>query len=142
MLQVTELRPADNFSTNILWSFSDLGNTWVRQVVILPNITHKYATFHIIILIAACIQVIYRYYLHFDAKKGIKFIGDIAIDDVSLSPECFGLNIPESELNGYNYWNPWEEISTREPHKDFINQTGKKIFDYSDSVFSMLIVCI
>lgn len=53
-------------------------------------------------------------------------MSDIAIDDVSLSPECFGLNIPESELNGYNYWNPTEEPS-KELHKDFLNQTSKII---------------
>lgn len=51
-------------------------------------------------------------------------MSDIAIDDVSLSPECFGLNIPESELDGYNYWNPVEE-PVKEVHKDFMNQTGK-----------------
>lgn len=65
----------------------------------------------------------YRYFLHFDARKGTRFMSDIAIDDVSLSPECFGLNIPESELNGYNYWNPVEEPSS-EVHTDFANQSG------------------
>lgn len=47
-----------------------------------------------------------RYYLHFEVRKGIRYIKSIAIDDFSLSPQCFGLNIPASELDGYDYWNP------------------------------------
>lgn len=106
-MQVTELRPSDNYSTDILWSFVDHGPTWIRQVITLPNITNKY-------------------FIHFDAKRGYRYISDIAIDDVSLSPECFGLNIPPEELNGYNYWNPVEEhITGKETHKDFINETCK-----------------
>lgn len=51
-------------------------------------------------------------------------MSDIAIDDVSLSPECFGLNIPPEELNGYNYWNPVVGHSDkRETHPDFKNKT-------------------
>jgi anaplastic lymphoma kinase len=107
LLQVTELKPTDNYSTDILWSFSNYGDQWIRQVVILPNITHKY-------------------FIHFDAKRGYRYISDIAIDDVSLSPECFGLNIPPEELNGYNYWNPFEEhLPGRETHKNFVNETSR-----------------
>lgn len=40
-LQVTELKPTDNYSTELLWSFIDYGDKWIRQVFILPNITHK-----------------------------------------------------------------------------------------------------
>jgi anaplastic lymphoma kinase len=109
LLQVTELKPTDNYSTDILWSFSNYGDQWIRQVVILPNITHKY-------------------FIHFDAKRGYRYISDIAIDDVSLSPECFGLNIPPEELNGYNYWNPFEEhLPGRETHKNFVNETSYEI---------------
>lgn len=36
---------------------------------------------------------------------GMRIFSDVAVDDFSLSPECFGLNIPEEHLNGYNYWN-------------------------------------
>lgn len=71
----------------------------------------------------------FRYYLHFDAKKGLRYIGDIAIDDISLSPECFGLNIPESELNGYNYgYYSNEHMSTNSSHVAFVNQTCKLIW--------------
>lgn len=67
--------------------------------------------------------------MHFDAKRGIRYIGDIAIDDFSMSPECFGLNIPGNQLDGYNYWNPdIEKPFANIPHKDFVNETCKYIF--------------
>lgn len=64
--------------------------------------------------------------MQFEARKGISYLSDVAIDDLSLSPECFGLNIPPEELEGYNYWHPpFLEPSVKEPHKDFINKTCK-----------------
>lgn len=69
----------------------------------------------------------FRYFINFEVRKGISYISDIAIDDVSLSPECFGLNIPPEELNGYNYWNPEEHVLGRETHESFINETCKLI---------------
>nr|CAH7767886.1 unnamed protein product [Callosobruchus chinensis] len=107
-LQVTEMRPSENVTKEILWSYRDFGDQWVRQVFILPNIS--------------C-----RYFLHFEAKKGVRYMSDVAIDDVSLSPECFGLNIPEEELQGYNYWNPVCQNIVRETHQDFVNKTYYKI---------------
>lgn len=105
LLQVTELRPNYNHSNDILWSYEDLGDRWVRKVLILPNIT-------------------YRYFLIFEAKRGLRYISDIAIDDVSLSPECFGLNIPTEDLNGYNYYDPTDGSTFgKERHTDFINKT-------------------
>ncbi|KAI4469994.1 apical endosomal glycoprotein precursor [Holotrichia oblita] len=105
MLQVTELRPKENVSTELLWSYNNFKEPWVQQVVILPNIT-------------------YKYYLHFDLRIGIRYVRDIAIDDLSLSPECFGLNIPTEDLNGYNYYNPYIDYPwATEPHKDFVNRT-------------------
>ncbi|KAK9701781.1 Low-density lipoprotein receptor domain class A [Popillia japonica] len=105
MLQVTELRPKENVSTELLWSYNNFKEPWVQQVVILPNIT-------------------YKYYLHFDLRIGIRYVRDIAIDDLSLSPECFGLNIPAEDLNGYNYYNPYIDYPwATEPHKDFANST-------------------
>lgn len=51
-------------------------------------------------------------------------MSDVAIDDVSLSPECFGLNIPQKELHCYNYWNPQEcDTDRKEMQKDFVNKT-------------------
>ncbi|KAL3284751.1 hypothetical protein HHI36_018894 [Cryptolaemus montrouzieri] len=109
LLQVTELKPNYNTSKDISWSYFDHGDRWVRQVFVLPNITH-------------------RYFLSFDAKRGLRYISDIAIDDVSLSPECFGLNIPPEELKGYNYWDPMgNHLFGREVHKDFVNKTHYEI---------------
>ncbi|XP_060520697.1 tyrosine-protein kinase receptor [Cylas formicarius] len=106
LLEVIELTPTENKTTNLYWSYvDDHGDQWVRVVLILPNITH-------------------RYFLNFMAKKGYRYLSDLAIDDVSLSPECFGLNIPADELQGYNYWNPRSDVLVpKEPHPDFKNKT-------------------
>lgn len=55
---------------------------------------------------------------------GMRIYSDVAIDDFSLSPECFGLNIPVDELNGYNYYDP-KLFDNRPAHRDFVNKTGK-----------------
>ncbi|XP_013386486.1 leukocyte tyrosine kinase receptor isoform X2 [Lingula anatina] len=39
------------------------------------------------------LNVTSNYSLEFVATRGLRFRGDIAIDDISLSPECFGLGI-------------------------------------------------
>lgn len=62
-------------------------------------------------------------------------MGDIAIDDISMAPECFGINIPVNKLNGYSYWNPgFDKPFTSGPHKDFINETCKKWFLFLPSL--------
>lgn len=63
----------------------------------------------------------------------------MAIDDFSLSPECFGINIPSSELNGYNYWDAMQILPTHknEPHTDFINATCQL---QGDTVFLPFII--
>lgn len=39
-----------------------------------------------------CIFFIFcRYYLQFEARKGYSSRGDTAIDDISISPKCFGI---------------------------------------------------
>jgi anaplastic lymphoma kinase len=35
--------------------------------------------------------VVRRYALQFEARRGYSSKGDPAIDDISMSPECFGL---------------------------------------------------
>lgn len=56
---------------------------------------------------------------------GMRIYSDVAVDDFSLSPECFGINIPPEHLNGYNYWNVRH---TKSPtHKDFANHNCKFI---------------
>lgn len=60
---------------------------WHRQIVVIPeNITH-------------------RYMLQFEVRRGLRARGDLAIDDVTMSPECFGLNVPPNETAGYDYDN-------------------------------------
>jgi len=43
--------------------------------------------------------------LQFEVRRGLRARGDLAIDDVSMSPECFGLNVPPNETVGYDYDN-------------------------------------
>lgn len=49
---------------------------------------------------------------------GMRIFSDVAVDDFSLSPECFGLNIPEEHLNGYNYWDVRHNLKSP-AHHDF-----------------------
>lgn len=67
-----------------------------------------------------------RYYITIEAKKGIRYLSDLAIDDVSLTPECFGINIPTEHLQGYSYWNPiLDREVIKETAEDFKNKTCK-----------------
>lgn len=61
--------------------------------------------------------------MQFEARMGMRIFSDVAIDDFSLSPECFGLNIPQEHLQGYNYWDP-RIFKHKIPHSDFVNKTG------------------
>lgn len=54
---------------------------------------------------------------------GMRIYSDVAIDDFSLSPECFGLNIPPEHLQDYNYWDP-RVPTDKTPHRDFENRLG------------------
>lgn len=64
-----------------------------------------------------------RYYLQFEARMGMRIYSDVAIDDFSLSPECFGLNIPTEHLQSYNYYDQ-RILQDKTPHIDFVNRTG------------------
>lgn len=66
---------------------------------------------------------IHRYYLQFEARMGMRIYSDVAIDDFSMSPECFGLNIPAEHLQGYNYYDQ-RILQDKTPHDDFVNHTG------------------
>ncbi|KAM7344585.1 anaplastic lymphoma kinase [Cochliomyia hominivorax] len=99
-LSVVEMKEKENITTTLWWSTKNQGADWLRAEYILPNITS-------------------RYYLQFEARMGMRIYSDVAVDDFSLSPECFGINIPPEHLNGYNYWNVRH---TKSPtHKDFAN---------------------
>ncbi|XP_055534113.1 tyrosine-protein kinase receptor [Wyeomyia smithii] len=98
-LSSVEIKEKENVTTTLWWSSKNLGEDWVREDIVLPNITTKY-------------------YLQFEARMGMRIFSDVAIDDFSLSPECFGLNIPADHLQGYNYWDP-RIGGIKQPHKDF-----------------------
>lgn len=102
-LSVVEIKPKENITTTLWWSSRSMGDKWVREELTLPNITGKY-------------------FLQFEARMGMRIYSDVAIDDFSLSPECFGYNIPEEHLQEYNYWDPRIGIS-KKTHQDYI---GKK----------------
>ncbi|XP_039280601.1 leukocyte tyrosine kinase receptor isoform X2 [Nilaparvata lugens] len=91
-----------------LWfSYGRKDNVWSRQVIPIPtNITQKY-------------------YLMFEARKGLGKWSDISIDDISMSPKCFGLDVPQNELRGYNYLTAGSFTTESDPqvHEDFENAT-------------------
>ncbi|XP_068145947.1 LOW QUALITY PROTEIN: tyrosine-protein kinase receptor [Drosophila tropicalis] len=98
-LSVVEMKEKENITTTLWWSTKNQGSDWLRAEYVLPNITSKY-------------------YLQFEARMGMRIFSDVAVDDFSLSPECFGLNIPEEHLNGYNYWDVRNNLK-RPTHRDF-----------------------
>ncbi|EDW60211.1 uncharacterized protein Dvir_GJ21359 [Drosophila virilis] len=98
-LSVVEMKEKENITTTLWWSSKNQGSDWLRAEYVLPNITSKY-------------------YLQFEARMGMRIFSDVAVDDFSLSPECFGLNIPEEHLNGYNYWDVRQNLKSP-THHDF-----------------------
>ncbi|KAH9639896.1 hypothetical protein HF086_012490, partial [Spodoptera exigua] len=57
---------------------------------------------------------------------GMRIYSDSAIDDFSMAPECFGLNMDPAELGDYNYYDPsFEEKTT--PHPAFADKPCKLI---------------
>ncbi|XP_055595581.1 tyrosine-protein kinase receptor [Uranotaenia lowii] len=102
-LSSVEIKEKENVTTTLWWSSKNQGDEWVRVDIVLPNITTKY-------------------YLQFEARMGMRIFSDVAVDDFSLSPECFGLNIPAEHLQGYNYWDP-RIGDVKQPHKDFVGKS-------------------
>ncbi|XP_059480831.1 tyrosine-protein kinase receptor-like [Neocloeon triangulifer] len=89
------------------YSYGDRGDKWVRAIYNLSLNVEK------------------RYAIQFEARRGYSSKGDIAIDDISMSPECFGLGVPPNETENYNYWdeNYLEPTQPTTEHEDFSNQT-------------------
>lgn len=106
-LSVVAVSEKENITTTLWWSSKNLGKDWIRVQLELPNITT-------------------RYFLQLEARMGMRIFSDVAIDDFSMSPECFGLNIPKSQLDGYDYWNPKNSIH-KETHKDFAEKSIIKL---------------
>ncbi|XP_053620906.1 tyrosine-protein kinase receptor [Plodia interpunctella] len=101
-VDVVELTSRGNISTSLWFSTKDKGENWYRAAIFLPNITR-------------------RYYLQFKTRMGMRIYSDSAIDDFSMAPECFGLNIDPAELGDYNYYDPvFEEKTT--PHPAFSDE--------------------
>lgn len=101
-VSVVEMKAKENFTTTLWWSTKSIGDKWERVEVVLPNITSKY-------------------FFQIEARKGMRIYSDVAIDDFSMSPECFGFNIPSEHLGNYNYWDPRIGID-KKPHKDFVDK--------------------
>ncbi|XP_011703178.1 PREDICTED: ALK tyrosine kinase receptor isoform X2 [Wasmannia auropunctata] len=109
-LFLVQIKPYANLSDNLWWSYGgDKSDVWINEAIALPDIK-------------------YRYYLEFEAAKGFSPKSDIAIDDISLSPECFGIGVPRNVVGDFNYYNPMIE-SEKVPlqHSDFINETVIRI---------------
>ena len=62
----------DNKTTDIWRESRNMGDKWYRAVVTLPPIRNWFT-------------------IQFIGKRGLRFRGDTAIDDVTLSPECSGI---------------------------------------------------
>lgn len=60
---------------------------------------------------------------------GMRIYSDSAIDDFSMAPECFGLNIDPEELGDYNYYDPIFEEKTS-PHAAFADKICKCRYTY------------
>ncbi|XP_077284525.1 anaplastic lymphoma kinase isoform X2 [Arctopsyche grandis] len=103
-LFIMELKDKENSSNLLWWSSKNKGDNWFRAIVILPNVTT-------------------RYYLQFETRRGMRIYSDVAIDDFSMAPECFGINIPKQDLGDYNYWDPIYSGVNKKPHTDFENKT-------------------
>ena len=82
-----------NKSTDIWRQSRAGGDIWHRAAVPLPHIKKWFSSNCLLLLFLSYgfISVLIRYVVQFIAKRGIRFRGDIGIDDVSLSPECSGI---------------------------------------------------
>ncbi|CAH2987318.1 unnamed protein product [Chilo suppressalis] len=101
-VDVVELTSRGNHTTSLWFSTKDKGENWYRASIFLPNVTR-------------------RYYLQFKTRMGMRIYSDSAIDDFSMAPECFGLNVDPEELGDYNYYDPvFEEKTT--PHPSFADE--------------------
>ncbi|XP_076635362.1 anaplastic lymphoma kinase isoform X1 [Colletes latitarsis] len=108
-LYLVQVKPHQNLSERLWWSFGNKNDIWHNQAVALPDIK-------------------YRYFLQFEANRGYASKGDVAIDDFSLSPECFGIGIPPEIVGDFNYYNPIiDSEKVPEQHADFVNETVIRI---------------
>jgi anaplastic lymphoma kinase len=110
-VSVVEMKIKENITTTLWWSSKSPFDKWQRVEVVLPNITSKY-------------------FFQIEARKGMRIYSDVAIDDFSMSPECFGYNIPPEHLNNYNYWDPRIGIH-KKSQSDFVDKKCELKFDFN-----------
>lgn len=102
---LVEIKEKENVTHTLWWSFKNQGSDWHRIERAIPNITS-------------------RYFFIFEARRGLRIYSDVGVDDFSLSPECFGLNIPKQMLGDYNYYDV--RTNTRSAtQKDFETKSCK-----------------
>ncbi|KYN34630.1 ALK tyrosine kinase receptor [Trachymyrmex septentrionalis] len=108
-LFLVQVKPHGNHTENLWWSYGTNSDIWHNEAVALPDIK-------------------YRYHLQFEASRGYSSKSDIAIDDISLSRECFGIGVPREIVGNFNYYAPVIESEIMPPqHPDFINETVIRI---------------
>ncbi|XP_034171879.1 anaplastic lymphoma kinase isoform X1 [Osmia lignaria lignaria] len=108
-LYLIQVKPHQNHSESLWWSYGDRSDVWYNHAVSLPDIR-------------------YRYFLEFEASRGYSSKGDVAIDDFSLSPECFGIGVPPEVVGNFNYYNPViDSEKIPDQHADFVNETVIRI---------------
>ncbi|XP_061927823.1 ALK tyrosine kinase receptor isoform X2 [Apis cerana] len=105
LVQVKPHQP--QYYDRLWWTYlsGDRNDVWYKQAVSLPDIK-------------------YRYFLQFEASRGYYSKADVAIDDFSLSPECFGIGVPPEVVGDFNYSNPViDSEKIPDQHTDFVNET-------------------
>ncbi|XP_050480798.1 ALK tyrosine kinase receptor isoform X2 [Bombus huntii] len=110
-LYLIQVKPHQRHTERLWWSYlsGDKSDVWYNQAVPLPDIK-------------------YRYLLQFEASRGYYSKADVAIDDFSLSPECFGIGVPPEVVGTFNYYNPViDSEKVPDPHADFVNETVIRI---------------
>ncbi|XP_012251030.2 ALK tyrosine kinase receptor isoform X2 [Athalia rosae] len=107
-LYLVRIIQQQNVSEKLWWKFGDQSDVWYNQAVVLPEVKH-------------------RYFFRFEAIRGMGPKSDVAIDDFSLSPECFGIGVPQEFAGGFNYSNYVPPETYPEKHTNFTNETTIKI---------------
>ncbi|CAK9818713.1 ALK tyrosine kinase receptor [Anthophora plagiata] len=108
-LYLVQVKPHQNHSESLWRSYGDKSDVWYSQAIVLPDIR-------------------YRYFIQFEASRSYSSKGDVAIDDFSLSPECFGIGVPPEVVGDFNYYNPViDSEKVPDQHADFVNETVIRI---------------
>ncbi|XP_063995101.1 leukocyte tyrosine kinase receptor isoform X2 [Diachasmimorpha longicaudata] len=86
-LYLVQMKPHQNQSHRLWWSYGDRSDIWYNHALALPEIR-------------------YKYFLQFEASKSFAATADIAVDDFSLSPECFGIVIRVTTCGAVGRYGP------------------------------------